>query len=195
MPPRPTTRNGSAWQPVSTGGLIALIIFAVFLMRWMATDTDGFLMIVDSINLAIHEFGHPFFGIFGEVPQWWGGTWMELLVPAGICGVFIYQRSALSAAFAGIWFFENFHYIAVYIGDASIEALPLAGGGEHDWNWLLTHYGRLHEDTEIAAKVNTAGYVGIVLCLVFAVGVWLVQRSRQQAAQSQQPVAPQHFEI
>ena len=86
---------------------------------------------------------------------------------------------------ASSWFFENFHYISVYIGDASIEALPLAGGGEHDWNWLLTHYGHLHADTEIAAKVNTIGYVGIVLCLVFAAGVWFVQRGRQQAAASQ----------
>jgi hypothetical protein len=195
MPPRPNTHDGSAWQPVSTAGLVALIGFALFLMRWMKTDTDGFLVIVDSVNLAIHEFGHPFFGIFGEVPQWWGGTWMELLVPAVICGVFIYQRSALSAAFAGIWFFENFHYISVYIADASTEALPLAGGGEHDWNWLLTHYGHLHADTEIAAKVNAIAYVGIVACLVFAAAVWVIQRSRQQEAGAPQRVASQHFEI
>lgn len=176
MPERPKTQDGSAWHPVSTGGLVALVVFALFLMRWMATDPDGFLVIVDSVNLAIHEFGHPFFGIFGELPGWWGGTLMELIVPAAICGVFIYQRSALSAAFAAIWFFENFHYIAWYMADASIEALPLAGGGEHDWNFLFSHYGLLLQDTVIAAKVNAAGYIGIVASLLFAAGVWYSQR-------------------
>lgn len=194
MPSRPKTSDGSAWHPVSTAGLVVLILFALFLMRWMATDADGFLVIVDSINLTIHEFGHPFFSIFGYWPGIWGGTWMELLVPAVICGVFIYQRSALSAAFAGIWFFENLHYIAWYMADATTEALPLVGGGEHDWNNLLTHYGLLDQDTVIAAKVNTAGYVGIVACLVFAAGVWFVQRSRQQSA-APEPAAPQHYRV
>lgn len=146
-------------------------------MRWMATDSDGYLRIVDDINLVIHEAGHPLFGFFGELPGWWGGTLMELLVPGAIAIAFWYQRSALSLAFAAIWFFENLHYIAWYIADASIEALPLLGGGEHDWNFLLTHYGLLQQDTQIAHVVNTLSYVGIVCSLVFAAGVWLMQGS------------------
>jgi hypothetical protein len=141
---------------------------------------------------VIHEAGHPIFGFFGEWPQWWGGTWMELLVPGVITGVFIYQRSALSAAFAGIWFFENLHYIAWYMADASIEALPLVGGGEHDWNTLLTHYGLLQQDTKIAHVVNTVGYIGIILCLLLATGVWLTQRKqRELLARSPYPTPSQ----
>lgn len=191
MPPRPKTEDGSAWQAVSTAGLVALICFGLFLMRWMATDPDGYLRILDDVNLAIHEFGHPFFRVFGEWPGWWGGTWMELLVPAAIAGVFWYQRSALSAAFAGIWFFENLHYIAWYMADARTEALPLAGGGEHDWNTLLDHYGLLEKDTQIAHVVNTIGYIGIVASLAFAAVVWLSQRSREP----QQAPAPRQFEV
>jgi hypothetical protein len=167
-------------MPVAGWGLVALVAFGLLLMRWMATDSDGFLRIVDDINLVIHEAGHPLFGIFGEWPQWWGGTWMELLVPAVAAIAFCYQRSALSAAFAGIWFFENFHYIAWYMADARTQALPLAGGGEHDWTTLLTHYGLLEKDTQIAHVVNTVGYIGITLCLAFAAGVWLVQRGGGQ---------------
>lgn len=183
MPPRPRTDDGSAWNPVSTAGLAALILFALFLLRWMATDADGYLRIVDDLNLVVHEFGHPFFSIFGEWPQWWGGTWMELLVPAMIAGVFWYQRSALSAAFAGIWFFENFHYIARYMADARTMELPLAGGGEHDWNTIFAHYGWLQHDTQIADVMYKIGYAGIVGCLVFAAVVWLQQRARAQALQ------------
>lgn len=164
-------------MPVSGWGLIALIAFALLLMRWMATDSDGYLRIVDDINLVIHEAGHPIFGIFGEWPMWFGGTLMELLVPAGIAVAFWYQRSAFSLAFAAIWFFENLHYIAWYMADASIEALPLAGGGEHDWNTIFTHYGVIQQDTQIAHVVNTIGYIGIVVSLLFACGVWFAQRS------------------
>jgi hypothetical protein len=164
-------------MPVSGGGLIALIIFSVLLLRWMSTDSDGYLRIVDDINLVIHEAGHPIFGIFGETPMWFGGTWMELLVPAAIAVVFWYQRSALSAAFAAVWFFENFHYIGWYMADATDQLLPLAGGGEHDWNTIFSKYGVLDKDQQISHVVTTIGYVGIVASLVFAVAVWLVQRS------------------
>lgn len=177
MPPRPKTPDGSAWQPVSGWGLIALSAFALLLMRGMSTDADGYLRILDDVNLAIHEFGHPLFSVFGYWPQWWGGTLMQLIVPAVVCGVFVYQRSALSAAFAGIWFFENFHYIAWYMADARKQELPLVGGGEHDWATLFAHYGVLDRDTEIAGVVNQAGYAGIVACLLFAGWVWLRQRS------------------
>jgi hypothetical protein len=187
VPPRPKTQDGTAWQPVATVGLLVLVIFSLGLMRWMTTDSDGYLRIVDDINLVIHEAGHPIFGFFGEWPGWWGGTWMELLVPGVIMGVFIYQRSALSAAFAGVWFFENLHYIAWYMADATTQDLPLLGGGEHDWNALLDHYGLLDRDTEIAHVVNQVGYIGIVGCLVFATGIWLTQRSREQRQPRPQP--------
>lgn len=183
MPPRPKTADGGAWMPVNTAGLVALVLFGLFLMRWMAHDADGFLVPLDSLNLAIHEFGHPLFGVFGHWPMVWGGTLMELLVPAALAGVFIYKRSALSAAFCAIWFFENFHYIARYIADARALELPLAGGGEHDWNELLYHYGLLLKDTQIAAKVDALGYIGIAVTLGLAVAVWLAQRGRQPAAQ------------
>jgi hypothetical protein len=191
MQPRPKKPDGSAWFPVSGVGLCALIAFGAFLMRWMVTDDDGYLRIVDDINLIIHEAGHPIIGFFGEWPQWWGGTIMELLVPAVAAAAFWYQRSALSAAFAGIWFFENLHYIAWYMADARTQELPLLGGGEHDWNTILSHYGWLEHDTQIAGVVNTIGYIGIVASLVFAVGVWLTQRShgRDDASDSRTALA------
>lgn len=162
-------------MPVSGWGLIALLAFSLILARWMAKDSDGFLRIVDDIDLVIHEAGHPIFGIFGEQPMWFGGTLMELVVPAGIAIVFWYQRSALSAAFAAVWFFENFHYIGWYMADAQEMALPLAGGGEHDWNTIFTHYGVLDQYESISSTFIKIGYVGIAASLVFAVGVWYLQ--------------------
>lgn len=163
---------------MSAAGLAALAVFGLILMRWMATDGDGYLRILDDLNLIIHEAGHPLFSIFGEWPGWWGGTLMQLLVPGVVVGVFWFQRSALSAAFAGIWFFENLHYIAWYMADARTQELPLLGGGEHDWAAILGHHGLLAQDTAIASVVNKVAYAGITACIAFAVVVYLQQRSR-----------------
>ncbi len=178
-------------MPVSTAGLVAIILFGLFMINWMATDDDGFLTLIDSFNLVVHEFGHPFFAIFGEWPQWWGGTWMQVLVPSVILGVFWFQRSALSVAFAGIWLAENFHYIAYYMADARAQVLPLAGGGEHDWTTILDHHGLLHRDTAIAAQVEKIAYIGVAGFMLFAFAVWLIQRQRRAAAPPSAAAQPQ----
>lgn len=177
MPDRPKRPATSYWQPISSVGLAVLLAGCGWLFMLLATDEDGFLQILDSFNLVIHEFGHPFFGIFGEWPMWWGGTWMQLLVPAVIAFAFWWQRSALSLAFAGVWFFENFLNISRYIADARAQELPLVGGGEHDWTTILTHHGLLAQDTAIAATINKIGWIGMVACVGFAVFAWLSQRN------------------
>lgn len=181
MPERPKRPQNSYWRPISTVGFVALLAGCGWLFMLLATDEDGFLQVLDSFNLVIHEFGHPFFGIFGEQPMWWGGTWMQLLVPAVIAFAFWWQRSALSLAFAGVWFFENFLNIGRYIADARAQELPLVGGGEHDWTTILSHHGLLAQDTAIANTVTKIGWIGMVACVVFAAYAWLSQRGAQEA--------------
>lgn len=176
MPERPKRPANSYWQPISTIGFVVLLAGCGWLFLLLATDEDGFLQILDSFNLVIHEFGHPFFGTFGEWPMWWGGTWMQLLVPAVIAFAFWWQRSALSLAFVGVWFFENFLNISRYIADARAQELPLVGGGEHDWTTILAYHDLLLEDTAIAATVSKIGWIGMIACVGFAAYAWLAQR-------------------
>lgn len=185
MPPRPPRPENSAWLPASTAGLALLLLFAAWLSWRLVADDDGFLMILDSINLAIHEFGHPFFAILGEEPGWWGGTLMQLLVPLGIAIVFWYQRSALSLAFAAIWFFENLFNIARYVADARTQELPLVGGGEHDWAWILSQHGRLDEDLQIASTLEKIGWAGIAASVLFAIWVWWSQSADRVAERAE----------
>src|SRR3954449_3148899 len=98
----------SYWRPVSTWGLIAVILGTAYLMLLLVTDDDGFIQVLDSFNLVVHEFGHPFFGIFGGEIGWWGGTLVQVLVSLVVALAFIRVRAALSVAIAGVWFFENF---------------------------------------------------------------------------------------
>jgi hypothetical protein len=168
--------QGWYWQPISTAGLAGLLAGAGFLMLLLATDKDGFLMIVDSFNLVVHEIGHPLFGIFGDSAMLWGGTLAQLLLPLGIAIGFWYQRSALSMSLAGVWFFENFLNVARYMADARAQELPLVGGGEHDWTNILSRHGLLESDTAIASVVTTIGWIGMVGCVALAVVLWFTQR-------------------
>jgi hypothetical protein len=64
----------------------------------------------------------------------------------------------------------------VYVKDARTEALPLVGGGEHDWALLLGQLGWLDRDQTIGGAIFLAG----VLLYLIAVGggAWLVLADR-----------------
>ncbi len=61
--------------------------------------------------------------------------------------------------------------------------LPLVGGGDHDWNTILTQWGLLQCDTRIAAVLRLAGWLGIA-----ATCAWVVWRSwRDRCRPAEQP--------
>jgi len=70
---------------------------------------------------------------------------------------------SLGLAAAMIWFFENWFKIARCMADARQLELPLAGGGDHDWNTIFERWGVLQHDTQIAWAVRLTGWIGIFL--------------------------------
>jgi hypothetical protein len=112
---------------------------------------------LDALDLAIHEAGHPVFGLLGEWLGFAGGTLMQLLVPAAFFGYFWRRHDRHAATVMGWWIAQNLWNVARYIADARAEALPLVGGGEHDWAYLLGTLGALHRDLAIAHGVHFAG--------------------------------------
>jgi hypothetical protein len=164
------------WQPVSRAALIGWLVFYGLFLLHALTDRDGFLLI-DNVNLVVHEGGHLLFGWFGYWIGIAGGTLLELLVPLALAGYFIFRRQTVGAAFAAFFFFENFLYISVYMADARRQVLPLVstGGGnaDHDWYLLFSHFGVLRHDTAIAQLVRLLGWLGML-----ATVAWLVYRAR-----------------
>ena len=112
---------------------------------------------LDSLDLAIHEFGHPLFSVFGEFIGVLGGTLMQLLTPAIFVTYFWRQGDRHAAMVALWWVAQNLWNVSVYVQDARAEALPLVGGGEHDWNYLLGAFGLLSQDQVIGGAVRLAG--------------------------------------
>lgn len=154
------------WASVAAVGLLfALIVF----------DDDGFLLLLDGANLAFHEAGHIFFGLLGMTLGLYGGTLGQLVFPI-VAGVkFWQQRQAVAFALSGVWLFQNFLNIARYMADARAQVLPLVGGGEHDWYHIFTRWGVLDSDTTIASLTQTAGWLGMIGCML-----WLWRRFSAQ---------------
>jgi hypothetical protein len=150
-------------------------VYGFFLL--LRPEDYGFL---DNLDLAIHEAGHVFFGPFGEFIGYLGGTLMQLLVPTIFAGYF-WRHGDRHAASVGVWWIaQNLWNISVYLRDARTQDLPLVGGGEHDWTYLLGELDLLSHDQAVGRVVYL---VGVLLYLV-AIG-WGVKSA--EAANSREP--------
>jgi hypothetical protein len=123
----------------------------------------GFL---DSLDLAIHETGHLVFGPFGELIGYLGGTLMQLIVPAVFAWYFLRRGDRHAATVALWWLAQNCWNISVYVRDARAQELPLVGGGEHDWTYLLDRFDLLEKDLAIGRAVHLAGVGLYVLSII-----------------------------
>lgn len=139
---------------------VALVVIAVAHKQW------GWVPLLDSVNLAFHEAGHPIFGIFGETLGLYGGTLGQLVFPVAVTVSFWRREDLLGAAAGAIWFFENGLNIARYMADARAQELPLVGGGEHDWFNILSRWHALNSDTSLARLL-------VVLCWIGMISIWL----------------------
>lgn len=171
------------WKPVPLWAMIAwLVAYAAFLLY--AWSEHGVNLFIDAVNMVTHEAGHPLFGYLGETLHLWGGTILQLLVPAALALSFVRMRQLPGTTFCAFMFFENFLGIATYMADARALNLPLVsaegGDGEigHDWNTIFSQLNLLPYDTRIAALVRLLGWLGMI-----AVPLWFAWRARQ----TQQP--------
>jgi hypothetical protein len=132
----------------------ALALYGAYLLAHLG---EGSLL--DSVDLAIHETGHLVFGPFGELIGFAGGTLMQLLMPALFVGYFLRGRDQHAASVALWWVGQNCANISVYAADARAQELPLVGGGEHDWAYLLGRFGWLAHDQGVGRSFHALAMV------------------------------------
>lgn len=168
------------WKPVPLWAMVPWLLFYAWFIAY-AWRMHGQPLFIDAVNMVTHEAGHPLFGYFGETLHLWGGTILQLLIPAALAASFVRMRELMGTAFCSFLFFENFLGIATYMADARAQALPLVsaeGGGEgdiiHDWNAIFRGLGLLPHDTQIAAVTRFLGFAGML-----AVTAWFTWRARQ----------------
>ena len=157
------------WKPVSRPVAWSALAFYVLFMVYAAFGGSGFLFL-DYVNLAIHEAGHPLFGIlagpdevgFGYALMILGGTLLELIVPFASAVAFFFRREVAGVAFCLFWLFENFLYIGRYMATARTMDVQLFGSGDHDWEILFAHWNLLVHDQQIGHATQAVGWLGMI---------------------------------
>jgi hypothetical protein len=118
---------------------------------------EGWVFLLDGANLALHEAGHPVVGLFSERLMVYGGTIFQLLFPALFAHHFWRRRQAPGFAAMLLWLAESLMNVGRYMKDARAQALPLVGGGEHDWTEIFGRFGVLAHDVGIGNSVRLLG--------------------------------------
>jgi hypothetical protein len=173
LEPPPFDDPGTA--TVSAGQFFAVAAFAAVCLGFHWFGEDGWVPLLDSANLALHEAGHPLVGIFSTRLTVYGGTLFQLAFP--LLAALQFRRSANPAGIAAalVWLGENLFNIARYMADARVQELPLVGG-DHDWTEIFGRWHVLHLDGRIAGITR-----GIGLILMAWALLWLYRRWRESA--------------
>ncbi len=152
--------------------IFAVLISAYFL--WIAYDPmqGSFL---DNVDLAIHEFGHLLFRLFGEFMMIAGGSIFQVIMPLAFVGYFFWQKSYYSAAIVCLWVGQSILNVWVYASDAVVMQLVLTSGftgtegSFHDWNYLLTETGLLGSTKKVAGVLRFVGTATIAVAAAWSV--------------------------
>lgn len=161
-------------------------LFTLFLLVYGLYDLShlGRGTLLDGVDLAIHETGHLVFGPFGEFLGFAGGTLFQLIMPATFVVYFARRGDEHAASVALWWVGQNCGHIAYYAADARAQALPLVGGGEHDWNYLLGRLGLLARDQAISRAIVCLGVL-----LVLASAAWGFARAGRAVGEAGESLA------
>lgn len=149
------------WRLALTAGLA---LYGLYLLTHL-----GEYGLMDSVDLPIHETGHLVFGPFGEFIGFLGGTLFQLIVPVTFVIYFWRRRDRHSASVVLWWVAQNCWNISVYVRDARAQELPLVGGGEHDWAYLLGELGWLRHDIAIGRVVWAVGVCIFVYSVILGI--------------------------
>lgn len=152
----------------------------------LATGASPYCFL-DLVNLAFHEAGHLIFSFAGSTLHYLGGTLAQILVPVLLAGNFLLrERQPFAAAVCSWWVGENFINISVYMADARALALPLVGGGDHDWNELFYRFGLLGEPSvrTVSAATHALGVMVMLVSLAWCIYFVLPARARGRVRES-----------
>ena len=168
------------WKPVSRIAFFSWLSFYILLLIYLAAHSAE-LTLLDNVHLPIHEAGHLLFGWLGATPGLWGGTLLQLLVPAALAIAFAVRGEILGTTFCAIGFFHSLTGVATYMIDALRRELPLVTVGapadeaEHDWVHIFSDLGVLRHAIQIGTATRVIAWFGLLATLA-----WFCWRYYQQ---------------
>jgi hypothetical protein len=112
----------------------------------------------------------------------WGGTRLQLIVPALLAASFAVRREIPGVAFCAFAFFHSLTGVATYMADALRLELPLVTVGapgdeaQHDWVRIFSSLGVLPHAIQIGNVTRLVAWAGMIFSVV-----WLAWRLRHAA--------------
>lgn len=163
----------TSWSRVGRP-LIALIAAAV--ISWFAFVASREVPLLDWFDLAVHEAGHLVAAFMPRMAMFMAGSIAQVAFPLGMALYFLLRRGDVAAGgFCMAWAGTAAWDVSVYAGDAVRQSLPLIGGGEHDWAYILGPQGfdALHMTDSVAGFIEFTGGMLAVLGIGMAAGAIL----------------------
>lgn len=161
-------RFWSRWGRTTLLGVVAAV------MAWFAFVARSPVPLFDWFDLGVHEAGHLLAAPLPEIAMFLAGSFAQVAFPLAMAWYFaLRRRDRAAGAFCLVWAGSSLWDVSVYAADAVAQRLPLVGGGQHDWAFILRHFDALHLTERVAAALDTAGaalavagLAGIVTVLV-----------------------------
>jgi hypothetical protein len=155
------TRNG--WKRLGRPLVSAAAGSAV---AWFAFVANRPIPVLDWFDLAVHEAGHLISAWLPRLAMFLAGSVAQVAFPLVMAGYFwVRARDSAASGFCLAWAGASAWDVSVYAGDAVSQSLPLVGGGEHDWAYILGPNGfdALHMTGSVAGFIEFSGAVMAVL--------------------------------
>jgi hypothetical protein len=174
--------NPSGWARLR-GPLVASAAVAV--VSWFAFVAHREVPILDWFDLAVHEAGHLAAAFLPRLAMFMAGSVAQVAFPAAMALYFALRRGDLPAAgFCTAWAGASAWDVSVYARDAVSQSLPLVGGGEHDWAYILGPNGfdALDRTAAVAGFIEFSGAVLAVLGIGLALSAAFPKRRKATIA-------------
>lgn len=142
------------WGRTTTAATVAALIGATAFV-W-----EREVPLLDGFDLAVHETGHILTAFMPDMVMFMAGSVAQVAVPLALALYFLADgRDRAAAVFCLAWAGTSARDVSVYASDAVAQALPLIGGGQHDWAYILGPRGfdALDRTSEVAGFIAAIG--------------------------------------
>lgn len=148
---------------------------------WFAFGAHAPVPLLDWFDFGVHEAGHLLAFPLPEVVMFMAGSVSQVAFPLTMAWYFgLRRRDPAAGGFCLVWAGTSAWDVSVYAGDAITQQLPLIGGGQHDWTFILGHFDALHLTTEVARGIEFGGLSLAVIGLVVIVVALVPPRSARR---------------
>jgi hypothetical protein len=166
-------------------------------ITFVAFGTSRPVPMLDWFDLGVHEVAHLLAMPLPDMAMFMAGSVAQVAFPVAMAIYFYAARGDRAAAgFCMAWAGTSAWDVSVYIADAPAQALPLLGGGTHDWAAILGPEGfnAMARSGVVASSVKWAGLglaiVGVLVSLWPALRYAVGPRLRWARRPSLQIVVP-----